>query len=69
MEFPDYFEEFQQMCKGAPCHGPRLLLPDPSEPDPGRNFFGRLRWYLREYLRPKTEWERFAIKFAKLKRQ
>jgi hypothetical protein len=68
MKFPDSFEAFQRSCRGW-CHGPRLVLPDPPEPEPGLNFFGRLRWHVREYFRPKSEWERFVIKYAKLRQQ
>jgi hypothetical protein len=65
MNFPDSFEEFQRQRRGAMCcHGP-MRLPDPPMPEPGLSFLGRLRWYVREYLRPKTKEERLLIQLAK----
>jgi hypothetical protein len=67
MKFPDSFEEFQQMCGG--WHGPISRLPEPLEPEPGLSFIGRMRWHMRECLRPKSESERLAIRLAKLRKQ
>jgi hypothetical protein len=65
MKFPDSYEEFQRMRARGGCHGPGLLLPVPPEPEPGLSFLGRLRWHMREYLRPKSKEERIAIRLAK----
>lgn len=69
MKFPDRFEEFQRECEGyRGWHGPMPRLPDPPTPEPGVSFFGRLRWHVREYLRPKSKEERLAIQLARIRR-
>lgn len=69
MNSPDSFEKFQRQCEGyRGWHGPMPRLPDPPEPEPGLSFLGRLRWYVHEYLRPKSKEERVAIKLAKTRR-
>jgi hypothetical protein len=66
MKFPDSFEEFQRQCEGyRGWHGPMPRIPDPPMPEPGLSFVGRLRWHVREYLRPKTKEERLLIRLAK----
>lgn len=66
MKFPDSFEEFQRQCRGPVCwHGPMTQLPEPPMPEPGLSFLGRLRWHVREYLRPKSKEERLLISLAK----
>lgn len=65
MKSPDSFEEFQRWSARGGCHGPGLLLPVPPEPEPGLSFLGRLRWHMREYLRPKSWEERLATQLAK----
>jgi hypothetical protein len=63
MSLPDGFEKFQQNRGG--WHGPMPRLPAPPAPEPGLSFLARLRWHMREYLRPKSKEERLAIRFAK----
>jgi hypothetical protein len=66
MNVPKSFEEFQRQCRGPICwHGPQTQLHNPPMPEPGLSFLGRVRWHIREYLRPKTKEERFLIKLAK----
>jgi len=65
MQFPEKFKEFQRMSARGGCHGRGLELPVPPEPEAGLSFLGRVRWHLREYLRPKSKEERLFIKLAK----
>jgi hypothetical protein len=66
MKVPDSFELFQQQCRGhGGRHGSMPRLADPPAPEPRLSFLGRLRWHVREYLRPKSKEERLAIWLAK----
>jgi hypothetical protein len=69
MNFPDNFEEFRRQCGGyRGWHGAMPRLPDPPEAEPGLSFLGRLRWHVREYVRPKCKEERLIITLAKKRR-
>jgi len=50
-------------------HGPMPRPPAPREPEPGLSYIARLRWHVREYFRPKSDWERIGIKLAKAQKQ
>lgn len=67
MNSPNDFGKFPRDLGG--WHGPMTRPPAPREPEPGLTFIGRLRWHIREYFRPKSQWERIGIKLAKAQRQ
>jgi hypothetical protein len=50
-------------------HGPMPRPPAPREPEPGLSYIARLHWHVREYFRPKSDWERIGIKLAKAQKQ
>lgn len=68
MNTPDSFEDFQRRCEGYRGWHGSMPRPSAPEPEPGLRLFGRLRWYVHEYLRPKSGKERVAIKLVKTRR-
>ena len=60
----DEFDQFKSVHRYGGWHGPMPRLPDPPEPEPGLKFFDRIRWYVREYFRPKSKQERLLIRLA-----
>ena len=67
MSSSDDFQKFPRDLGG--WHGPMPRPPAPREPDPGLSYIARLRWHVREYFRPKSDWERIGIKLAKAQKQ
>lgn len=49
-------------------NGPTVRLPDPPEPPPGLAMLDRIKWHIREYLRPKSKEERLLIRLARKQR-
>ena len=67
MQLPDNINKDAMNWHG--WHGPIRRPPVPREPEPGLSIIGKLHWQVREYLRPKSAWERIGINLAKSQKQ